>query len=87
MPRSDSSIFVIESPTSKWGGWNDDDDQPFTTTYDPTAFPTSFPTEDESESQFRAGYKKGEEVAQGIWEDNGSDCGYIFSFQDEVNDE
>jgi hypothetical protein len=44
-------------------------------------------TENQGESQFRAGYKKGEETAEQIWEDNGSDCAYIFSFQDDVDGE
>ena len=46
-------------------------------------FPTYHATE-ESGSQFRAGYKKGEEAAEQIWEDNGRNCGYIFSFEDDV---
>ena len=46
---------------------------------------TDTPTEDQSESAFRAGYKKGQETAEEIWIENGSDCGFIFSYQDVVD--
>jgi hypothetical protein len=28
----------------------------------------------------------GGDIAEDIWKDNGSDCGYVFSFQDDVDD-
>eukprot|EP00956_Cyclotella_meneghiniana_P011474 scaffold16121_cov68-Cyclotella_meneghiniana.AAC.2 len=46
---------------------------------------TDTPTEDQSESAFRAGYKKGQDTAEEIWIENGSDCGFIFSYQDVVD--
>ena len=51
----------------------------------PTKRPTSRPTN--AENPFREGFKEGKDVAEKIWEDNGSDCGYIFSFQDAVDEE
>lgn len=35
---------------------------------------------------FNDGVYKGGEEAEKIWVENGSDCGYIFSFQDDVDD-
>ena len=39
-----------------------------------------------SVGSFRDGVYKGGEEAEKIWEDNGSDCGYVFSYQDDVDD-
>ena len=39
-----------------------------------------------SGGSFNDGVYKGREVAEKIWEDNGSDCGYVFSYQDDVDD-
>lgn len=35
---------------------------------------------------FNDGVPVGGEIAEDIWKDNGSDCGYVFSFQDDVDD-
>ena len=35
---------------------------------------------------FNDGVLKGGEIAEDIWKDNGSDCGFIFSFQGEVDE-
>ncbi|KAL3784381.1 hypothetical protein ACHAWO_001627 [Cyclotella atomus] len=85
-PTKRPSRNPTSRPTKKphgWGGWNDDGYG-----YIETAIPTSSPTFAETEassSEFRDGFKRGEERAEAIWRDNGSDCGYIFSFQDDVD--
>jgi hypothetical protein len=81
-------LALIHRPTKKphgWGGWNEDGYE-----YIETDIPTSSPTFAETEassSQFRDGFKKGEERAEAIWQENSSDCGYIFSFQDDADKE
>jgi hypothetical protein len=35
---------------------------------------------------FNDGVLVGGDIAEDIWKDNGSDCGYVFSFQDDVDD-
>jgi hypothetical protein len=51
-----------------------------------TELPT-YSDDDDGDSAFTAGYKKGQEVAEEIWVDNGSDCSYVWNFEDDVKAE
>jgi hypothetical protein len=52
----------------------------------PTRRPTARPTDETRAGTYREGFGKGEDKAEQIWRSNGSDCGFIFSFEDEVDD-
>ena len=69
-----------EEPTS-WGGWSDDGHT--IQTDEPTSEPTKWGGSHSSD--FQAGFEKGEKEAEILWRESGSNCGNIFSFQDQVD--
>lgn len=78
---------VTYSPTHEPTEWQSDwgdDGYKAVITDSPTSEPNSWGG---SGGDYDTGYEKGQEEAERIWKENGSDCSYVWSFQDDADAE